>query len=74
MWLAILPTYGLNRCVYTSTRSRIWIRIWITIHMGGGGLSLDFNPVCLHVNATNLDQDLDQNPHVNGAYHNLAGG
>ena len=32
------------------------------------GLSLDLNPVCFHVNvnATNLDQDLDQNPHVNG--------
>ena len=23
--------------------------------------------LCLHVNATNLDQDLDQNPHVNRA-------
>ena len=29
---------------------------------GGGGLSLDLNPVCFRVNATNLDQDLDQNP------------
>ena len=27
---------------------------------GRGGLSLDLNPVCLRVNAT--DQDLDQNP------------
>ena len=54
-------------CVYTSTRSRIRIRIWITIHNNGrGGLSLDLNPVCLCVNATNLDQDLDQNPRVNG--------
>ena len=53
--------------VYTSTRSRIRIRIWpwITIHTGEVvGLSLDLNPVCLRVNATNLDQDLDQNPHV----------
>ena len=33
---------------------------------GRGGLSLDLNPVCLRVNATNLDQDLDQNPRVNG--------
>ena len=32
------------------------------------GLSLDSNPVCLRVNVTNLDQDLDQNPRVNGAY------
>ena len=32
-----------------------------------GGLSLDLNPVFLHVNTTNLDQDLDQNPRVNGA-------
>ena len=51
------------RRVYTSTRSRI--RIQITIHNGGGGLSLDLNPVCLCVNVTN--QDLDQNPRVNGA-------
>ena len=35
---------------------------------GRGGLSLDWNPVCLRVNATNLDQDLDQNASVNGAY------
>ena len=34
---------------------------------GRGGLSLDLNPVCLRVNATSLDQDLDQNPRVNGA-------
>ena len=33
---------------------------------GRGGLSLDLNPVCLRVNATNLDQDLDQNTSVNG--------
>ena len=33
---------------------------------GRGGLSLDLNPVCLHVNTTNLDQDLDQNPRVHG--------
>ena len=26
---------------------------------GRGGLSLDLNPVCLRVNATNLDQDVD---------------
>ena len=32
------------------------------------GLSLDLNPVCLRVNATNLNQDLDQNPRVNRAY------
>ena len=43
--------------------------IWITIHIHGrGGLSLDSNPVCLRVNATSLDQDLDQNARVNGAY------
>ena len=35
---------------------------------GRGGLSLDSNPVCLCVNATNLDQDLDKNARVNGAY------
>ena len=35
---------------------------------GRGGLSLDSNPVCLRVNATNLEQDLDQNPRVNRAY------
>ena len=29
---------------------------------GRGGLSLDLNPVCLRVNTTNLDEDLDQNP------------
>ena len=34
---------------------------------GRGGLSLDLNPVYLHVNANYLDQDLDQNPYVNGA-------
>ena len=34
---------------------------------GRGGLSLDLNPVCLRVNATNLDQNLDQNPRVNRA-------
>ena len=34
---------------------------------GRGGLSPDLNPVCLRVNATNLDQDLDQNARVNGA-------
>ena len=34
---------------------------------GRGGLSLDLNPVCLRVNTTSLDQDLDQNPCVNGA-------
>ena len=34
---------------------------------GRGGLSLDLNPVCLRVNATSLDQDLDQNARVNGA-------
>ena len=56
-------------CVYTSTRSRIQTLIWIIIHMGEvRGLSPDLNPVCLRVNATNLDQDLDQNPCVNGAY------
>ena len=41
---------------------------------GRGGLSLDLNPACLRVNATNLDhvlQDLDQNPRVNGAYMSL---
>ena len=41
---------------------------------GRGGMSLDLNPVCLCVNATSLDQDLDQNPRVNGALrgvHNL---
>ena len=32
---------------------------------GRGGLSLDLNPVCLRVNATNLH--LDQNSRVNGA-------
>ena len=35
---------------------------------GRSGLSLDLNPVCLCVNATNLDQDLDQNPCVNEAF------
>ena len=60
------------RHIYTSTRSRIRIRIWITIHMGEvHGLSLDSNPVCLCVNATNLDQDLDQNPRVNRALDTL---
>ena len=34
---------------------------------GKGGLSLDLNPVCFRVNATNLDQDPDQNPRVNRA-------
>ena len=34
---------------------------------GRGGLSPDLNPVSLRVNATNLDQDLDQNARVNGA-------
>ena len=34
---------------------------------GRGGLSPDLNPVCLRVNATSLDQDLDQNACVNGA-------
>ena len=34
---------------------------------GRGGLSLDLNPLCLRVNATSLDQDLDQNARVNGA-------
>ena len=34
---------------------------------GRGGLSLDSNPDCLRVNATNLDQDLDKNARVNGA-------
>ena len=34
---------------------------------GRGGLSLDLNPVCLRVNATSLDPDLDQNARVNGA-------
>ena len=34
---------------------------------GRGGLSPDLNPVCLRVNATSLDQDLDKNAHVNGA-------
>ena len=37
---------------------------------GRGGLSLDLNPVCLRVNATSLDQDLDQNARVNGAQVN----
>ena len=36
--------------------------------MGGGGLNPDLNPLCLRVNATSLDQDLDQNARVNGAY------
>ena len=27
---------------------------------GRGGLSPDLNPVCLRINATNLDQDLDR--------------
>ena len=31
---------------------------------GRGGLSLDLNPVCFRVNATSLDQDLNQNPRV----------
>ena len=39
---------------------------------GRGGLSLDLNPVCLRVNAVNLDQDLDQNPR-SGAYQRLRG-
>ena len=39
---------------------------------GRGGLSLDSNPVCLRVNATSLDQDLDQNARVNGAYYTLS--
>ena len=34
---------------------------------GRGGLSPDLNPLCLRVNATSLDQDLDQNARVNGA-------
>ena len=34
---------------------------------GRGGLSPDLNPVCLRVNTTSLDQDLDQNTRVNGA-------
>ena len=34
---------------------------------GRGGLSPDLNPLCLRVNATSLDQDLDQNTRVNGA-------
>ena len=34
---------------------------------GRGDVGLDSSPVCLRVNATNLDQDLDQDPHVNGA-------
>ena len=59
--------FGVLSRVYTSTRSRIRIRSWITIYMGEvRGLSLDLNPVCLRVNATSLDQDLDQNPRVNG--------
>ena len=63
-----LDQIGYSR-VHTSTRSRIRIRIWLTIYIHGrGGLSLDLNPVCLRVNATNLDQDLDQSPCVNGAY------
>ena len=33
---------------------------------GRGGLSPDLNPLCLRVNATSLDQDLDQNARVNG--------
>ena len=36
---------------------------------GRGGLSPDLNPLCLRVNATSLDQDLDQNARVNGAIH-----
>ena len=40
---------------------------------GRGGLSLDSNPVCLRVNATSLDQDLDQNARVNGAIECLCG-
>ena len=32
-----------------------------------GGLSLDLNPEYPRVNATSLDPDLDQNPHVNSA-------
>ena len=35
---------------------------------GRGGLSLDLNPVCLCVNATNLDQ----NPRVDGVWINSA--
>ena len=34
---------------------------------GRGGLSPDLNPLCLRVNATSLDQDLDKNARVNGA-------
>ena len=37
---------------------------------GRGGLSLDSNPVCLRVNATSLDQDLDKDARVNGAIDN----
>ena len=60
--------FGVLSRVYTSTRSRIRIRSWITIYMGEvRGLSLDLNSVCLRVNATSLDQDLDQNARVNGA-------
>ena len=39
---------------------------------GRGDLSLDLNPVFLRVNVTNLDQDLDQNPRVNGALYVFA--
>ena len=38
---------------------------------GRGGLSLDLNPVCLRVNTTNQDQDLDQNPCVNRALYTV---
>ena len=52
-------------------RSRIQIEICMDNNLHGrGGLSLDLNPVCLRVNTTNLYQDLDQNPRVNGAYDN----
>ena len=37
---------------------------------GRGGLSLDSNPVCLRVNATSLDKDL--NARVNGAIVSLS--
>ena len=60
------------RCVYTSTRSRIRILIWITTQRWSEyNICMDLNPVCLHVNTTNLDQDLNQNPCVNGPGHKL---
>ena len=58
----------INR-VYTSTRSESRLESGsqsICIY-GRGGLSPDSNPVCLRVNATNLNPDLDQNASVNGA-------